>query len=493
LACHLKLKDFFPRPARERLTWSGTLMSFQSLKMFLLPVLFAFPALALAQASTPAQAAEAPVTQAQITALQQAVQNAQSAGDNAWMLTSAALVLLMTGPGLALFYGGLVRKKNILGTMMQSFAMMGLVTIIWAIVGYSLAFGHGNVFIGGFEHLFLRGVSLNPNPDYAATIPEQTYMIYQLMFAIITPALITGAFAERMKFSAMAVFLSLWSIFVYSPMAHMVWGVGGLLNASGNHIPSLDFAGGTVVHITSGVSALVCALYLGKRIGYPHTAMPPHSLVLSFIGACLLWVGWFGFNAGSALAASPLATSAFVNTHFATATAALGWTVFEWFHNGKPTALGAISGAVAGLVAITPASGFVQPMAALFIGFAAGIVCSFMVFKVKNWFGYDDSLDAFGVHGSGGTLGALLTGVFAASAINPIYGKGVPTGGVDGRWSQVLNQLAAVAISWVISIVGTLVLLFVVDKVMGLRVAPEHEVSGLDLSQHGEEGYDFNT
>jgi ammonium transporter, Amt family len=468
-------------------------MSFQSIKMFLVAVLFVFPALALAQASTPAQAAEAPVTQAQITALQQAVQNAQSAGDNAWMLTSAALVLLMTGPGLALFYGGLVRKKNILGTMMQSFAMMGLVTIIWAIVGYSLAFGHGNVFIGGFEHLFLRGVSLNPNPDYAATIPEQTYMIYQLMFAIITPALITGAFAERIKFSSMAVFLSLWSIFVYSPMAHMVWGVGGLLNASGNHIPSLDFAGGTVVHITSGVSALVCALYLGKRIGYPHTAMPPHSLVLSFIGACLLWVGWFGFNAGSALAASPLATSAFVNTHFATATAALGWTVFEWFHNGKPTALGAISGAVAGLVAITPASGFVQPMAALFIGFAAGIVCSFMVFKVKNWFGYDDSLDAFGVHGSGGTLGALLTGVFAASAINPIYGKGVPTGGVDGRWSQVLNQLAAVAISWVISIVGTLVLLFVVDKVMGLRVAPEHEVSGLDLSQHGEEGYDFNT
>jgi ammonium transporter, Amt family len=467
-------------------------MSFRSFKMFLVPVLLGFPIFALAQTPTTVPAAQAPVTQAQIAALQQAVQNAQSAGDNAWMLTSAALVLLMTGPGLALFYGGLVRKKNILGTMMQSFAMMGLVTIIWAIVGYSLAFGHGNLFIGGFEHLFLRGVSLNPNPDYAATIPEQTYMIYQLMFAIITPALITGAFAERMKFSSMAVFLSLWSIFVYSPMAHMVWGVGGLLNASGNHIPSLDFAGGTVVHITSGVSALVCALYLGKRIGYPHTAMPPHSLVLSFIGACLLWVGWFGFNAGSALAASPLATSAFVNTHFATATAALGWTVFEWFHNGKPTALGAISGAVAGLVAITPASGFVQPMAALFIGFAAGIVCSFMVFKVKSMFGYDDSLDAFGVHGSGGTLGALLTGVFATSAINPIYGKGVPTGGVDGHWGQVLNQLAAVAISWVISIVGTLVLLFVVDKVMGLRVTPEHEVTGLDLSQHGEEGYDFN-
>jgi ammonium transporter, Amt family len=468
-------------------------MSRVSSKILVLLALYSFPIFSLAQSTSSATNPQAPATQAQISALQQAVRNAQSAGDNAWMLTSAALVLLMTGPGLALFYGGLVRKKNILGTMMQSFAMMGLVTIIWAIVGYSLAFGHGNVFIGGFEHVFLRGVSLTPNPDYAATIPEQTYMIYQLMFAIITPALITGAFAERMKFSSMAVFLSLWSIFVYSPMAHMVWGVGGLLNATGNHIPSLDFAGGTVVHITSGVSALVCALYLGKRIGYPHTAMPPHSMVLSFIGACLLWVGWFGFNAGSALAASSLATSAFVNTHFATAAAALGWTIFEWLHNGKPTALGAISGAVAGLVAITPASGFVTPMAALFIGLAAGFVCSFMVFKVKSWFGYDDSLDAFGVHGSGGTLGAILTGVFATAAINPIYGNGKPTGGVDGHWSQVLNQLAAVGISWVISIVGTLILLFVVDKIMGLRVAPEHEAAGLDLSQHGEEGYDFST
>ena len=301
-------------------------------------------------------------------ALQHAIHAAQMNADNAWMLVSAALVLLMTGPGLALFYGGLVRRKNILGTMMQSFAMMGLVTILWAIVGYSLAFAHGNSFIGGFEHIFLRGVGLTPNPDYAATIPEQTYMIYQLMFAIITPALITGAFAERMKFSAMAVFLSLWSLLVYSPMAHMVWGVGGLLNANGGHIPSLDFAGGTVVHVTSGVSALVTALYLGKRLGYPHTNMPPHSMVLSFIGACLLWVGWFGFNAGSALGSGPLATSAFINTHFAAAAAALGWTIAEWIHNGKPTALGAISGAVAGLVAITPASGFVQPFSALLIG-----------------------------------------------------------------------------------------------------------------------------
>ncbi len=453
----------------------------------LFAVLFAVPALAFAQQ------APAPATQAQIEALQQAVQRAQSAGDNGWMLVSAALVLLMTGPGLALFYGGLVRQKNVLGTMMQSFAMMALVTILWAVVGYSLAFGRGNLFIGGLQHLFLRGVGLKPNPNYAPTIPEQTYMVYQLMFAIITPALITGAFAERMKFSGMAVFLSLWSLCVYCPMAHMVWGVGGLLNAAGGHIPSLDFAGGTVVHITSGVSALVTCLYLGKRIGYPHTKMAPHNLVLSFIGACLLWVGWFGFNAGSALGASPLATSAFVNTQFATATAILGWTIFEWLHNGKPTALGAISGAVAGLVAITPASGFVQPFAALLIGLAAGFFCSFMVFKVKSIFSYDDSLDAFGVHGAGGTLGAILTGVFATCAINPIFGDHAPTGGMDGHWGQMLNQLAGVGVAWGISIVGTLILLFMVDKVIGLRVAPEDEAAGLDLSQHGEEGYDFNT
>ena len=456
------------------------------------PVLLGLPALALAQSP-----GSAPATQAQVAALQKAVQNAQMSGDNAWMLMSAALVLLMTGPGLALFYGGLVRKKNILGTMMQSFAMMGLVTILWALVGYSLAFGHGNAFIGGFEHVFLRGVGLGPS-SYAPTIPEQTYMIYQLMFAIITPALITGAFAERMKFSAMAIFLSLWSLFVYSPMAHMVWGIGGLLNATGGHIPSLDFAGGTVVHVTSGVSALVTAIYLGKRIGYPKVPMPPHSMVFSFIGACLLWVGWFGFNAGSALSSGPLATSAFINTHFAAAAAALGWTIAEWIHNGKPTALGAISGAVAGLVAITPASGFVQPMSALLIGLIAGVFCSFMVFEVKSRLGYDDSLDAFGVHGAGGTFGALLTGVFAVSVINPAFGsdaagKPLPTGGLDGHWGQLLNQATGVGVAWAISIVGTLVLLFIVDKLVGLRVSPEDEAAGLDLSQHNEEGYDFNS
>ena len=468
------------------------------IKLLLLSAMAGVPALSLAQASGQGMPASAPATQGQIAALQQAVEKAQSAGDNAWMLVSAALVLLMTGPGLALFYGGLVRKKNILGTMMQSFAMMGLVTIIWAIVGYSLAFGHGNSFVGGFEHIFLRGVGLTPNTDYAPTIPEQTYMVYQLMFAIITPALITGAFAERMKFSAMAVFLSLWSLFVYSPMAHMVWGVGGLLNANGGHIPSLDFAGGTVVHVTSGVSALVTCIYLGKRIGYPQTNMPPHSMVLSFIGACLLWVGWFGFNAGSALSAGPLATSAFINTHFAAAAAALGWTVAEWIHNGRPTALGAISGAVAGLVAITPASGFVQPFSALAIGLVAGAFCSFMVFEVKSRLRYDDSLDAFGVHGAGGTLGAVLTGLFATSTINAVYGKDahgnpIPTGALDGHWGQVLNQLAGVGIAWGLSIVGTLALLFIVDKVIGLRVSPEDELEGLDLSQHGEEGYDLNS
>jgi Amt family ammonium transporter len=426
--------------------------------------------------------------------LEQQAADAKSSADNAWMLMSAALVLLMTGPGLALFYGGLVRKKNVLATMMQSFAMMAIVTVTWSIFGYSLAFGPGNGFIGGFHNLFLHGVGAQPDADYAATIPAQTFMIYQLMFAIITPALITGAFAERMKFSAMALFMVLWSIVVYSPMAHMVWGKGGLLNASlGGRFPTLDFAGGTVVHITSGVSALVCALYLGKRIGVPKAAMPPHSVVLSFIGACLLWVGWFGFNAGSALGAGSLATSAFVATHFAAAAAAIGWGAAEWKRNGKPSALGAISGAVAGLVAITPAAGFVGPMSALAIGLIAGFFCYWMVARVKARFGYDDSLDAFGVHGAGGTIGALLTGVFAVSAVNPIFkdakGNTLASGWLEGNGLQMLNQLVGVAIAWALAIVGTLVILWLVDKIVGLRVPEEHEIQGLDLSQHGEEGY----
>ena len=433
-----------------------------------------------------------------IAVLEQQAAEAKSSADNAWMLTSSALVLLMTGPGLALFYGGLVRKKNVLGTMMQSFAMMAVITVLWAIVGYSLAFGTGNSFVGGFHNALLRGVGLQPDVDYAATIPLQTFMVYQLMFAIITPALITGAFAERMKFSAMLLFLILWSLLIYDPMAHMVWGKGGLLNASlGGRFPTLDFAGGTVVHVTSGVSALVCALYLGKRLGYPKVAMPPHSVVLSFIGACLLWFGWFGFNAGSALAAGGLATSAFVATHFGAAAAAIGWSGAEWLRNGKPSALGAISGAVAGLVAITPAAGFVGPMPALAIGLIAGVFCFWMATKVKSRFGYDDSLDAFGVHGAGGTIGALLTGVFASSAINPIFkdanGNALPAGALEGNVHQLFNQFVGVAIAWVLAIVGTLILLKIVDKVIGLRVSEDEESQGLDLSQHGEEGYIWET
>jgi Amt family ammonium transporter len=441
-------------------------------------------------ASAPAAGNLAKDVQAdRIAKLEGQLADARSAGDNSWMLTCAALVLLMTGPGLALFYGGLVRKKNVLSTMMQSFALMAIVTVLWGVVGYSLCFGEGNSFIGGLHHLFLHGVGAAPDADYAGTIPQQTFMIYQLMFAIITPALITGAFAERMKFSAMVVFMVLWTILVYDPMAHMVWGKGGLLNASlGGVIPTLDFAGGTVVHITSGVSALVCARYLGRRLGYPKEPMPPHSVVLSFIGACLLWVGWFGFNAGSALQASSLATSAFVATHFGAASAAIGWSVVEWIRSGKPSVLGAISGAVAGLVAITPASGFVTPMSAIAIGAAAGVVCYFMVAKVKAVFGYDDSLDAFGVHGVGGTLGALLTGVFATRAINPIFKDGA-VGLLEGNGRQVLNQLVGVGMAWGLGIVGTLIILKVVDLIFGLRVAPEQEVQGLDISQHGEEGY----
>jgi len=446
---------------------------------------------------SPATTGLAPADAARIAKLEQQVAEAHSAGDNAWMLTSAALVLMMTGPGLALFYGGLVRKKNVLATMVQSFAMMALVTILWAFLGYSLAFGPGNSFIGGLHNWLLHGVSLQPDPDYAPTIPAQTYMVYQLMFAIITPGLITGAFAERMKFSAMLAFMILWSIFVYDPMAHMVWGKGGLLNAAlGGKFPCLDFAGGTVVHVTSGVSALVCALYLGKRVGYPRDAMPPHSVVLSFIGACMLWVGWFGFNAGSALSAGSLATSAFVATHFGAAAAVIGWVAAEWIRNGKPTVLGAISGAVAGLVAITPAAGFVGVPAAMCIGLLAGAFCFWMVAKVKAKFGYDDSLDAFGVHGAGGTLGALLTGIFAASVINPIFkdaqGNVLPSGLLEGNARQLLNQFVGVAIAWVLAIVGTLVILKVVDLTIGLRVSEEDEVQGLDLSQHGEEGYAFD-
>jgi Amt family ammonium transporter len=418
-----------------------------------------------------------------LTDLEQKVTAAQSSADNAWMLVSSALVLMMTGPGLALFYGGLVRRKNILAIMMQSFALMALITVLWALVGYSLCFGGSGPFIGDFKFALLRGVGAIPNADYAATIPQSTFMVYQLMFAIITPALITGATAERMKFSGTVLFMTLWFLLVYAPMAHMVWGKGGFLNASlGGKFPTLDFAGGTVVHITSGVSALVCALYMGKRVGYPKQAMPPHSLVLSFIGACLLWVGWFGFNAGSALASNGLASSAFVATHFGAAAAAMSWSIAEWIKNGRPSALGAISGAVAG---------FVAPMPALAIGFIAGIFCYWMVTKFKAIFGYDDSLDAFGVHGAGGTIGALLTGVFAQFVINPIFGDGKPVGGLDGHWSQVGNQMVGILCAWVIAAVGTIIILKIVDVTTGVRVSEEQEVAGLDVTQHGEEAYNL--
>jgi len=431
-----------------------------------------------------------------IAALDAAVKSAQTSGDNAWMLASCALVLLMTGPGLALFYGGLVRKKNVLGTMMHSFILMVLATVLWAVVGYSMAFAEGNPFVGGFQYVFLNGVGVDPNADYAATIPHLTFMVFQLMFAIITPALISGAYAERIKFKAMLVYTTLWMLIVYFPMAHMVWGKGGLLNAFlGGKIPTFDFAGGTVVHITSGVSALVAALYLKPRQGYQVEPMRPHSLVLSFIGACLLWVGWFGFNAGSALSAGGLATSAFVATHFGAAAAAGGWMLAEWIKSGKPSILGGISGCVAGLVAITPGSGFVQPMPALFIGFCAGVFCYFMVAIVKMKLGYDDSLDAFGVHGAGGTLGALLTGVFATNLVNNALkdpsGKPLPLGLVDGNPGQIVNQAIGAGIAILLGAVGSYVCLKIADLACGLRASTEHEREGLDLTMHGEEGYNL--
>ena len=412
-----------------------------------------------------------------------------NAGDTAWVLISAALVLMMTAPGLALFYSGLVRRKNVLSVLMQCFILMGVVSVVWALVGYSLAFAEGNAFIGGFRFAMLREVEIAP-VEYAASIPHTTWMIFQLMFAIITPALICGAYAERMKFGAMLLFSVLWLLVIYCPLAHMVWGKGGLFNAflapaGGPHIPALDFAGGTVVHISSGVSALVCAVVLGKRLGYGRTPMPPHSVVLSVVGAGLLWFGWFGFNGGSALAANGLASQAFVNTHFAAAAATLGWVLIEWLRTGKPTVLGAISGAVGGLVVITPAAGFTTPMYAIVMGLLGGVVCYFGATALKHALGYDDSLDAFGVHGVGGTLGAVLTGVFAVEKIN---GK---SGLIEGNTTQFLNQLLATAITWAFAAVGTFVLLQLTDAVVGLRVTESDEEDGLDITQHGESGYNY--
>ena len=431
-----------------------------------------------------------------LSKLESAAAAAQTAGDNGWMLVCAALVLFMTGPGLALFYGGLVRRKNVLTTMLQSFILMAVVTVLWAFFGYSVAFAEGTPFAGGLSYAFLQGVGSAPNETYAATIPQQTFMIYQLMFAVITPALITGAFAERMKFSAMLLFTILWTSVVYFPLAHMVWGQGGFLNAAlGGTVPALDFAGGTVVHVSSGFSALVCALVVGRRVGYGKAPMEPHNLVLSMVGACMLWVGWFGFNAGSALSAGSLATSAFVATHFAAAAATLGWVAAEWVRTGKPTVLGAISGAVAGLVGITPASGFVSPMSALAIGFVTGLACFLAVTELKKRLGYDDALDVFGVHGMGGTVGALLTGVFATSAVNPIFkdaaGAALPVGLLEGNGAQLLNQLMGVGLTVGIACVASFAILKLVDLFVGLRVSEEQEREGLDLSLHGEVGYNL--
>ncbi len=431
-----------------------------------------------------------------IAKLETAASTAQSTADNAFILLCSALVLLMTVPGLALFYGGLVRQKNVLSTMLKSLISIGIVTIIWAICGYSLVFSDGNALIGGLDFAFLRNVGAEPNPNYSATLPHQSFMIFQLMFAIITPALITGAFAERIRFTAKVAFTTLWVLFIYFPLAHMVWGNGGFLNAAlGGIIPALDFAGGTVVHISSGVSALVCAIYLGKRIDYNNAPTAPHNTVFSLIGAGLLWFGWFGFNAGSALSANALATNAFVVTHFAAATAMLTWTVIEWYKHGKPTTLGAISGAVSVLVCITPAAGFVSPMSAILIGLIAGVVCYFMVCEVKKLLGYDDTLDVFGIHGIGGIFGAILTGVFATSSINPIFkdtaGNALPVGLIEGNPMQIVNQLIGVGIAIGLSVVGSIVILKIVDMVIGLRVSETDETTGLDATQHGETAYVF--
>jgi len=397
-------------------------------------------------------------------------------GDTAWMLTSTALVLMMTIPGLALFYGGMVRKMNVLATIMQSFLVTCLVTVLWMIIGYSLAFTEGNPYFGGFSRFFLSGMGVG---SLTASIPESVFMTFQMTFAIITPALIAGSFADRMKFSALVWFMGLWLVLVYSPIAHMVWGPGGWLGGSG----VLDYAGGTVVHINAGVAGLVAALVLGKRSGYGKVPFPPHNLVLTVIGASLLWVGWFGFNAGSAVASDGRAGMAMASTQIATAAAALAWMFSEWLAKGKPSVLGIASGAVAGLVAVTPASGFVLPSGALIIGIVAGVLCFFASTSLKNALGYDDSLDAFGVHAIGGIIGALLTGVFATMAVT---GAADPVGWIDGNAGQVITQIKGIVVTIVYDAVATFIILKVIDVTLGLRVSEDIEREGLDLGLHGE-------
>jgi Amt family ammonium transporter len=449
----------FPRPSRTGLAIAAVLG---------LACAAGFADMALAQnAAAPAADAAAPAA---------AAAPKLDSGDTAWMLTSTALVLMMTIPGLALFYGGMVRKKNVLATVMQSFAITCLITILWMVIGYSWAFTEGSSFLGGASRLLLMGMGTDSIASAASTIPESVFMCFQMTFAIITPALICGAFADRMKFSAMMWFMGLWSLLVYSPIAHWVWG-GGFLGGLG----VLDFAGGTVVHINAGVAGLVCALVLGKRKGYGTENMAPHNLVLTVIGASLLWVGWFGFNAGSAVTAGGQAGMAMAVTQIATAAAALAWMFVEWGLRGKPSVLGICSGAVAGLVAITPASGFVDPTGALVIGAVAGVGCYWGATGLKHMMGYDDSLDAFGVHGVGGIIGALLTGVFARTAINK-----AGTGLIDGNANQVLVQVYGILATVVYDAIVTLIILLVIKAVIGLRVSDENEREGLDITQHGE-------
>jgi Amt family ammonium transporter len=418
-----------------------------------------------------------------------------NSGDNAWLLASSALVLMMTAPGLILFYGGLVRTKNVLSTMMHSLILMAIISALWMVFGYSMAFAPGNAFCGNpFTHLFLKGVGTAPNPDYAPTIPAETFMLFQMMFAIITPALISGAVAERIKFSSYVIFMLLWVALIYFPLCHMVWGKGGYFNwANGGEIPVLDFAGGTVVHISSGVSALVFAIMLGKRDGFPREPMVPHNVVLSLIGTGLLWVGWFGFNAGSALNAGALATSAFAATHFSAAAAALSWAGLEWKLKGRPSVLGAAAGMVAGLATITPASGFVSIPAAFCIGLVAGAICYFAVTKLKSICGYDDSLDVFGVHGVGSIVGMLMLGFFANAEVNPAIATTFKADGaivsLAGGMHQFFNQLLGVIFTVAFAGIGTFLILKIANAVSGLRVDQDEESAGLDLSQHGERAY----
>src|SRR5664280_1306061 len=405
-----------------------------------------------------------------------------NSGDTAWVLMSSALVLLMTIPGLAFFYGGLVRRKNVLSILMQCFIILCVISLQWVLFGYSLAFGpdfHG--LIGNLNWAGLNSVGTLPNADYAATIPHSVFMIFQMMFAVITPALIIGAYAERVKFPAFLIFTILWATFVYDPLAHWVWGTGGWIKSLGG----LDFAGGIVVHVSSGISALVLALLLGKRVGYNHKPIRPHNLPFTVLGAALLWFGWFGFNAGSALAANGIAANAFIATNTATAAAGLTWALIEWWHNGSPTILGTVTGAVAGLVAITPACGFVNPMNALFIGMIVAVVCYIAVAVIKGKLGYDDSLDAFGVHGVGGTVGTIATGLFAEKAVNAAGANGLLFGNAHQLYVQSLSLLVAVSFA----VIMTFIIFKIVDALIGMRVEEKNEIVGLDLTQQSEAAY----